>query len=375
MSRRTGRIAAGGRPATEEDDRALASGQAQQREAEGGLARAGFADDAHGLAGPDPQGDAVHRLHVAGGPAQQALADREPDLEGAGLQQVRGIRRHRVGPALRLRGEEAAGVVVLRPGEDLRHRAGLHDAAGEHDADGVGDALHDAEVVGDEQHRHAEALLEVGQQGQDLRLHRHVEGGGGLVGHQEVRLAGQRHGDHDALALAARELVRVGVQAPLGIAQADEFEQLEDARPRLAARQAAMHLQHLADLPLDGVQRVQRGHRLLEHHGDVGAADAPEALLRQGEQVRALEQDAATGMGGAPVEEAQDREGGDRLARAGFADEGQGLAGGDAEADAIDGAGLALPRAEGDRQVLNVEERFGHRGLFRARRRLSPHGL
>jgi hypothetical protein len=44
---------------------------------------------------------------------------------------------------------------------------------------------------------------------QDLRLDGHVERGGRLVGDQQRRVAGQRHGDHHALAHAARQLVRV----------------------------------------------------------------------------------------------------------------------------------------------------------------------
>ena len=46
------------------------------------------------------------------------------------------------------------------------------------------------------------------QQLEDLRLDGDVERGGGLVGDQQVGLVGERHGDHDALALAAGELVR-----------------------------------------------------------------------------------------------------------------------------------------------------------------------
>ena len=42
------------------------------------------------------------------------------------------------------------------------------------------------------------------------RLGGDVERGGRLVGDQQHRIEHQRHGDHDALALAARELVRVG---------------------------------------------------------------------------------------------------------------------------------------------------------------------
>ena len=48
---------------------------------------------------------------------------------------------------------------------------------------------------------------------EDLRLDGDVERGGGLVGDQEPRVAGERHRDHHALAHAARELVRIVVEA------------------------------------------------------------------------------------------------------------------------------------------------------------------
>ena len=47
------------------------------------------------------------------------------------------------------------------------------------------------------------------QQVEDLRLDRDVERRRRLVGDQQLRLAGERHRDHRALAHAARELVRI----------------------------------------------------------------------------------------------------------------------------------------------------------------------
>ena len=44
----------------------------------------------------------------------------------------------------------------------------------------------------------------------DHRLRRDVEAGGRLVGDQQRGLAGERHGDHHALAHAAREFERIG---------------------------------------------------------------------------------------------------------------------------------------------------------------------
>ena len=75
----------------------------------------------------------------------------------------------------------------------------------------------------------------------DLRLHRHVQGRGRLVEHDKPRLQDQRAGDRDALALAARELVRVALGG-LGV-EPDLDQRGLDQPPALrAARRQAMHL-------------------------------------------------------------------------------------------------------------------------------------
>ena len=74
---------------------------------------------------------------------------------------------------------------------------------------------------------------------QDVRLDRHVERGRRLVGDQDVGLVGDRHRDHHPLALAARELVRIGAEPVLGVAQTDQPQEFDRA---LARRAAAMCL-------------------------------------------------------------------------------------------------------------------------------------
>ena len=64
---------------------------------------------------------------------------------------------------------------------------------------------------------------------EDLRLHGHVERRRRLVGDQQLRVVDQRHRDHHALAHAAGELVRVGVDAPARLGDAD---QRRASRPR-----------------------------------------------------------------------------------------------------------------------------------------------
>ena len=68
-------------------------------------------------------------------------------------------------------------------------------------------------VVGDEQDRHRQALAEVVDEVEDLGLDGHIEGGGRLVGDQELGLTGQRHRDHHPLAQTTGEFVGVLVEA------------------------------------------------------------------------------------------------------------------------------------------------------------------
>src|ERR1700676_3315975 len=71
------------------------------------------------------------------------------------------------------------------------------------------------------------------QQCQDLRLHRDVEGGGRLIGDQQIGLVGERHRDHDTLALAAGQLMRIAPEPGFRRGNAHLGEQFEGPRPRL----------------------------------------------------------------------------------------------------------------------------------------------
>ena len=79
--------------------------------------------------------------------------------------------------------------------------------------DPVRDLAQHAEIVGDIEHRHVEAPAQIDQQLDDLLLGRDVEARGRLVEHHEIGLAGERHGDADALLLSARELVGIAMAA------------------------------------------------------------------------------------------------------------------------------------------------------------------
>ncbi len=75
----------------------------------------------------------------------------------------------------------------------------LHQAAGVHDRNPVDDLRDYGEIVRNEQHGQPELRTQIGEQLQDLRLNGDIQGGGGLVGDQQLRPVHDGHGDHHAL--------------------------------------------------------------------------------------------------------------------------------------------------------------------------------
>ena len=110
--------------------------------------------------------------------------------------------------------------------ENPRHWPALAHHAVAHHHHVVGDLADQSQVVADEEHTHPMALAQPGDELQHLALHRHIERGRRLVGDQELRLIGDRHRDHHALLLPARELVRIGAQPRARLGDAHLREQL-----------------------------------------------------------------------------------------------------------------------------------------------------
>ncbi|MEZ5864858.1 MAG: hypothetical protein R3D25_12640 [Geminicoccaceae bacterium] len=80
------------------------------------------------------------------------------------------------------------------------------------------------------------------------------------------------------------------------------------------------------DLPADRADRPEGGHRFLEDHPDLRTAQPAERRLVEAQEVLAGEDEAAAEPG-AVRHEAQDREGGQRLAAAAFTDDAMPVAG------------------------------------------------
>jgi hypothetical protein len=82
-----------------------------------------------------------------------------------------------------------------------------------------------------------------------------------------------------------------------------------------------MHAERLADLVADREQRIERGHRVLQDHGDALAAHAAHLGIRLVEQVLALEHHPPADDARRRRQQAQDGQRKRALARARFADD------------------------------------------------------
>ena len=163
----------------------------------------------------------------------------------------------------------------------------LDHAAVAHDDDAVGHLGDHAHVVGDQDDGRAELALQVAQQFQHLPC---TVTSSAVVGSSAISTSGlqrQRHGDHHALAHAAGQLVRILLQPALGLGDAHRLQRLDGALRAPRARDSAV-CASIASISCraDRQHRVERGHRLLEDHGDAVAADAPHRGFRRARRAR-----------------------------------------------------------------------------------------
>ncbi|MPM94171.1 hypothetical protein SDC9_141316 [bioreactor metagenome] len=71
----------------------------------------------------------------------------------------------------------------------------------------------DTQIMGDPNNGHAQFIAQAFNQVGDLSLNGHVKSGGGFICNKDLGVTRKRHGDHDALAHTARELMGIIVEA------------------------------------------------------------------------------------------------------------------------------------------------------------------
>ena len=201
-----------------------------------------------------------------------------------------------------------------------------------------------------------EAAAQLLHQLENLGLDRDVEGGRRLVGDDQLGLAAEGHRDHHPLAHAAAEMMGILAKTPLRIGDPDQAQQLHRARFGVRPRQAEVPAHPFGQLHADAEHRIERGHRFLEDHGDLATAHPGDLVLVEVEQIATLEADAPAGDPARVRDEAQNRERAHRFAAAGFADQGDRLAGIDRIGDPVDRLDHPVAATELDPEVVDCKQ-------------------
>ena len=205
--------------------------------------------------------------------------------------------------------------------------------------------------MGDQDGRHAALGRNPGQKVHHDLLRRDIEAGGRLVGDQQGRIAGNRHGDHHALAHAAGEFVRVSGHSLFGVANLHSAQQLQRLRARFIPGHSLMGRNRIGDLVPDGTDRIERRTRVLEDHCHRRAVQMAEITPRYPRDVLPAKPDLACRDTAGRIEQPRDRKAGDGFSRAALADEAEHLALAERQRDATHRLDKATPCREGDLQV------------------------
>ncbi|RIH82137.1 hypothetical protein Mrose_03458 [Calidithermus roseus] len=274
------------------------------------MARCGLEELGRLLAGVEDVGAAL----------LEATARRRVDQVGWRAAQEAGLG---VGVQLGDAGQKPLGVGVEGMGEEGLEAALLADLAAVHHRDAVAKVTSQGGVVGDEEHRQAQVALEVLEQVDDLGLHDHVQGAGGLVEDDQRGLEGQGHGDDHPLLHAARKLVGVAA-IDLG-GQPDALQKPLHLLPGLGLGDALQQhpLGHLVAHPQ---HRVEGVHGPLEDHRDtLPAQAAPQLGLGEGRHFAPLKAHTALVAGDVLGQQAHQRHAQAGLAAARLPDQAQHL--------------------------------------------------
>lgn len=135
-------------------------------------------------------------------------------------------------PCARDRTEKSLRVRVTWVVEDRVATLLLYHLAGVHHRHAIAELGDHAKVMRDQHDGGAESLTQIAEQFKDLRLNRHIECSGWLIGNEQLWFAGERHGNHHALRHPARDLMWVGVGASTWVWNPNQLEQLNAAHSR-----------------------------------------------------------------------------------------------------------------------------------------------
>ncbi len=142
--------------------------------------------------------------------------------------------------------------------------------------------------MGDIDHGHIRAILEGHDFLNNLVLHDNVQCRGRFIGDNQIRGAGEAHGDNGPLLHPAAVFMRIGF--PPARVEANQPIQLLHLLPGFGLGYIIVGLNSLDDLVTHADDGVQGVHGRLKDHGNLLPADPPDLLIVLDEDIVPLEE-------------------------------------------------------------------------------------
>jgi hypothetical protein len=167
--------------------------------------------------------------------------------------------------------QERPGVWVLGSRQQLFNGSTLHNLPSIHDNCAGTERGNDPEIMSDHEDGSAGLRVQLSEQVENLALDGHIESSRWLICNQQRRIVAISDCNHHALAHAARKLMGIAVKSLRGLRNAHPTEEMDRVLPGNRFRLTPMNEHPFDHLATDAKNRVERGERVLKHHGHAAA--------------------------------------------------------------------------------------------------------
>ena len=193
------------------------------------------------------------------------------------------------------RTKQAHGVGMGWIVENIINRPLLHNLSSIHNGYLVADFCYNTQIVSDKDNAHVGLFLQGLHQFQNLSLNGYVQGSGGLVGNQQLRMTNQAHGNHYTLTHSTRKLVGILLHALFHIVDSHQFQHFHGSLCSFFLGNIfVVGPQGFYQLISNGVHRIQTGHGILENHGHILSPEGSHLVLCHGKYILAFKGNASS---------------------------------------------------------------------------------
>ena len=196
----------------------------------------------------------------------------------------------------------------------------FHYTATVHNNNLIAHLSHNTQIMGDKNDRCTDVLFQLIHQIKNLCLNRNIQRRSGFIRNQNLGIAYESHGNHNSLALTARQLKRIFIHNSLHTGKTGFLQNIDCKLLCLLFGNILMKGDILHNLSADLHNRIQAGHGFLEHHGNILTSHLSSLLIGHLQNILPVQKNLSFhNFAGGTCEKSHQRKSRYALSAAGFA--------------------------------------------------------